>query len=214
MDNITRQEILNKLKEVDPLLESDRIDWPAPYFEDINNIKAIVLGCDPTNQHDQHLKYAFGIGTEIPLLKQFFSRIENNLLEVGLSRKNTYIQNLCQNYFSAETSNNANWQSAAKIWIPFLVEELNALPISKNIPVFLTAADLYKVFLKNGIKKYEPKELYSKPDLLPISAEDNHLNRPLFPLYRGGHGYYDLKKWPDYVEHLNTYFEMNKIKTA
>jgi len=156
------------------------------------------------------LKHAFGIGTEVRLLKQFFLGIENNLSEIGLSRKNVYIQNPCQNYFSTETSKNANWQSAAKIWIPYFVEELNSLPISKNIPVFLTAGDLYKALMKESARKYKPKEFYTNLGLLPINANDNHLDRPLLPLYRGGHGYYDLKKWPGYVEYLKIYFDIDK----
>jgi hypothetical protein len=202
METSVKQTILSKLKGIDGSIILDTTDWPKAYFKNLDNIKAIVLGCDPSNQHDRNLKYAFGIETKTPLLKQFFAGIENNLMEVGLSREDIYVQNLCQNYFTQETSKNGLWQAAAKVWIPYLKDELDTLPITKDVPVFLTAGDLYKVLIKEGARKHEPKDLYSNPNLLPISADDNYLERPLFPLFRGGQGYYDLKKWPEYIERL------------
>lgn len=108
---------------------------------------------------------------------------------IGLSLEDVYVQNLCQNYFDNETSQNPGWKKAAKIWIPYLKEELDNLPIRKNTPVFLTAGILYDVLIIQGTTSYKPKDLYSRPELLPVKACENYLKRPLFPLYRGGRGY-------------------------
>lgn len=183
--------------------------WPVAWCKDVNNIKAIVLGCDPSNIHDQQLKYPFALETENKKLKLFFSGIKANLKIIGLSEETVYIQNLCQNYFMEETSKNKYWKKAAEVWIPYLKEELNSLPINKNVPVFLTAGMLYEVLLSKGVKKYKPKELYSNSGLLPIRAEDNLLERPLFPLYRGGFGTYNLRKWEEYGKYVKRYFDNN-----
>jgi hypothetical protein len=206
MEKSLKLNILEGLKEIDDSLVIDSNEWPKAYFHDISNIKAVLLGCDPSNQHNRNLEYAFGIGTKTPLLKQFFTGIKNNLDEIEISLNEVYVQNLCQNYFKVETSKNPFWRLYAKIWIKYLKEELDSLAISKDTPVFLTAEDLYKALIKEGIKKQQPKELYSNLELVPIKAEDNYLNRPLIPLFRGGHGYYDLKKWPNYTDHLKKLF--------
>ena len=205
MDQNQKQELLARLKGIERLAVSDALNWPAAYCKDPTNIKAIVLGCDPSNKHDQNLKYAFGIETETLLLKQFFAGIQKNLTVIGLSLHDVYIQNLCQNYFEKETAKNPLWKQAAEVWIPYLKAELNALPISKDIPVFLTAGVLYEVLLQEGIKRYSPRELYSRPETLPVKATDNLLGRPLYPVFRGGRGMYELTRWPAYKEVLKNY---------
>src|SRR5260221_665754 len=145
MDKQDRQEILDKLKGKLTYLVCDTLNWPKSYCENSKNVRAIVLGCDPSNQHSHKLKYAFGITTKVPRLRGFFRAIESNLDEIGLSKKVVYVQNLCQNYFTRETEKNSLWNTAAEIWIPFLKNELAAFPDS--IPVLLTAEGLYKLLL-------------------------------------------------------------------
>ncbi|WP_026896761.1 hypothetical protein [Daejeonella oryzae] len=211
MDHTTKQEVLARLKDIDRLPVSDTLNWPNAYCKDPSNIKAIVLGCDPSNTHDKELKYAFGIETETPLLKGFFAGILKNLAVIGMSLNDVYVQNLCQNYFEEETSKNKSWNKAAAVWIPYLKAELDQLPISKIVPVFLTAAPLYQVLTADGIKKIKPRELYTKPELLPVKVSDNYLERPLFPLYRGGRGAYQLdrEEWSLYVKNIQSYFSHN-----
>jgi hypothetical protein len=176
---------------------------PSAYCEQIENVKAIVLGCDPSNRHSHNLEYAFGIDSGIPKLNLFFSGIEANLKQIGLDRKCVYIQNLCQNYFTSETAGNSIWYQAAKVWRPFLKDELQALNIPKEVPVLLTAQEIYFALLNDGIKKQKAKDLYLTPNLTPIPPKDNFLERPLIPLYRGGKGYYNLDKWKDYQKHIS-----------
>lgn len=208
METTIKQTILNQLKEQCPSSVVDTIHWPEAYCLNKENVRAIVLGCDPSNQHDRQLKYAFGIDTETKRLKQFFTGIERNLEKVGLKRDKLYVQNLCQNYFKDVTSKNKDWIVAAKIWLPYLKEELDSLPIPIETPVFMTAGIIYKALLKESVKVHKPKDLYFNMELLPISPADNHLGRPLYPLFRGGNGYYDLNggKWEGYVEFLKGRF--------
>lgn len=35
---------------------------PEPYYENISNVKAIVLGCDPSNEQGKTFEKAFDIG--------------------------------------------------------------------------------------------------------------------------------------------------------
>lgn len=175
---------------------------PSAYCEQLENVKAIVLGSDPSNRHSQNLKYVFGIDSGIKKLDSFFSGIEANLKQIGLDRKSVYIQNLCQNYFKSETTGNTIWFEAAKIWRQYLKEELQSLNIPSEIPVLITAQDIYFGLLNEGVKKHKAKNLYADLSLVPIPPEDNFLERHLIPLFRGGWGYYELEKWKDYRTHL------------
>lgn len=203
MESTIKQTILNQLKEQCPSSVVDTIHWPEAYCLIKENIRAIVLGCDPSNQHDTQLKYAFGIETETKLLQQFFNGIEKNLEMFGLARGEIYVQNLCQNYFINETSKNKHWKVAAKIWLPYLREELDAL-FDRDIPVFMTAEAVYKALLNDKIKRHSAKDLYSKFELIPIKATDNYLGRPLYPLYR--HKNYNLNNQEAYLGFLKTCF--------
>ena len=207
MDQQTKAKLLVELTGIEQLSVSENLNWPEAYCKDTSKIRAIVLGCDPSNQHDQNLKYAFGIETETPLLKQFFAGVQKNLAVVGLSLEDVYAQNFCQNYFEKETSKNPGWSQAAAVWIPYLKVELDSLPIRKTVPVFLTASILYEALTVAGKKRYSPHELYSTPTLLPVDASDNYLERPLFPLFRGDMGRYDLgqQKWRQYVNVIKAY---------
>ena len=181
----------------------DTIHWPIAYYQKSSKVRAIVLGCDPSNQHDRALKHAFGIGTESKKLRQFFNGIESNLGMFGLSRNDVYVQNLCQNYFNVETSKNKEWMKAAKIWLPYLKEELDSL-IACETPVFMSAEIIYRALLKESVKRLKAEALYSNLDLLPISSSDNYLERPLLPLFRGGRGKYNLNngRWDSYVDYM------------
>lgn len=205
---------MEKLKELiseltnrypDSIIKTETL--PSAYFEQLDNVKAIVLGCDPSNRHSHNLRYVFGIDSGIPKLDSFFSGIESNLKQIGLDRQCVYIQNLCQNYFKSETTGNTIWHEAAKIWRQYLKEELQSLNILGEIPVLLTAQDIYFGLLNEGVKKHKAKNLYSDLSLVPIPPEDNFLERPLIPLFRGGWGYYELEKWKDYRTHLQRLFK-------
>ena len=175
------------------------LTFPKPFpegIEDPAKIRAIVLGCDPSNFSlkdgtTNELEFVFGI-EGIGKDKRYFSGILKNLNALGIEKHEMFVQNLCRNYFKQVTNGNPDWAKVAKVWIPGLKKELHDLKISSTTPVFLTALELYKVLLIDKRKPYPLKDLYKNPDLVPIKAEDNLLERPLIPLFRGGGNYYSL----------------------
>lgn len=80
-------------------------------YEGTAEMKAILLGADPTNngikedKGQKQLKTVFGIGE----FTEFFRPQLGNLKQIGLDVNNVYIQNLCRNYFNHETSKNKCW---------------------------------------------------------------------------------------------------------
>lgn len=174
--------------------------YPKPYCEDQNNVKAILLGCDPSNNHNKRLPYVFAIGSGDPVFTQFISSWKKSLKAIGLDFGCVYIQNLCQNYFDAETSENKIWKLIAELWIPVLKKELEIFDTST--PVLLTSEVLYEVLLKNPKEKRKAVDFYERKMPIPISASENKLERPLIPLYR--HYKYNIEKseWAEYRDSI------------
>ena len=56
--------------------------FPEPYCEDCNNVKAIVLGADPTNPQEKSFTYVFGLEDRN---SPYFSSILKNLHQIGLN---------------------------------------------------------------------------------------------------------------------------------
>jgi len=179
-------------------------EYPKPYPSKGFNptlVKAIVLGCDPSNFSNNgetnQLETVFGIegvGND----GRYFAGILKNLNEVGLTLTDIYVQNLCRNYFYKETKKNDIWFQAAALWRKTLKDELNQLGIPPCVPVFLTAEELYRALVNEKHTVRQCKEFYQTPELIPIKPNENHLERPLIPLFRGGAGYYNLKNWENY----------------
>lgn len=188
-------------------------EYPKPYpaiVEDPAKVKAIVLGCDPSNFSDngktRELEYVFGIeGRNRD--GRYFAGIKSNLKEIGISMDEIYVQNLCRNYFNVETANNTEWMKAAKMWRTTLKQELDDL-IDLSVPVFITSEKLYFALINDAERTYKPIELYSNPDLIPL--KNNFLNRPLIPLYR--HYKYSMANNFDYAKHIKQI--LNKTANA
>lgn len=201
MSEEKRREIIIELRAIFPEEVILTETLPVAYCTDISNVKAIVLGCDPSNLHSTDLEFAFGIGNKEQKLKMFFSGIEYNLKEIGLSKDEVYVQNLCQNYFTHVTSKNSIWPDAAELWIPYLVDELSIF--NTSVPVLLTSSYLYNV-LKLG-RKFPPSYYYECKEPVPIPAEHSKLNRPMIPFYRNRRKTdYHLSSgnWPEYQNRL------------
>ena len=183
----------------------DVFPFPKAYCPGgIENIKAIYLGCDPSNRYSQSLTQSF----DLPISESHISKNTEQLQQIGLDLNSVYFQNLCRNYFVEEISYNNVWHEAAELWIPNLKAELDAFPIASDCPVFLTAWKLYECLIINNGKKAKPRYFYEKPKLTPILSKDNRLGRPLFPLFMGAHNHYELKtdKWRDYKNRIKEYF--------
>ena len=178
------------------------LPYPFPYPAKVENpayIKVIVLGCDPGNFSNTDgttaaLEYVFGITGE-GKDGRYFAPIIRNLKELGLSLQDIYVQNLCRNYFTKETSKNPVWMEAAKIWKPYLKKELDTL-FPPYVPVFLTSEKIYHALIND--ERYSPAEIYAKPELVPFRK--NFLQRHLVPLYR--HHKYTLKNHIPYKNRI------------
>jgi hypothetical protein len=152
-------------------------ELPEPYFlsNDKDKIKAIILGCDPTNlKYNHRFKYVFGLENSKSI---YFEGIMNNLSEVGITLEDTYVQNVIRVYQEKETSqmDKEEWIRIAKDWVPKLIEELSAIP--KNVPVLITSGILRDLLCNdNPIPKRRRFVLdYLKSS--PILPENNVLGR-------------------------------------
>lgn len=194
-------------------------DFPKVYFPGgIDNIKAIYLGCDPSNKHSTDLPYVFAHESGLKIFKPFIESHTEQLEQIGLSWDKVYTQNLCRNYFKDETSKNKIWKKVANdYWINKLKEELSQFDL--KIPVLLTSQILLEVLGIDGYEKKLAPEFYDFNNenhiAIPIQADKNKLNRDLIPIYRekspGFKVSYHLKnkKWNDYKNSIIAY--LNKL---
>ena len=172
-----------------------------PTFE-TGQIKAIVLGADPTNKAKNiRFDYVFGLSPEKPE-SPYFDSMRKNLAVIGLSIQDVYVQNLVQNYCTEETSKNKQWAEFAHIWKEHLKKELDD-QFEKSVPVFITAGIILDVL---GKKLMPYKFHYHEANL--VEPSENFLERTLIPMYRGGRGYYDFdtSKWISYVNRIKELF--------
>jgi len=181
--------ISKRLKAI--LLDQKRYPIPSPFCIDKKKVKAIILGCDPSNFSDKDrpkiLRTVFGIGTGD---HRYFRDVLKNLKQVGLNLENIYVQNVIPYYMNKETTQNPDWNEIAKLMLPDLINELDDFDKRRKIPVFMTSQVIYKFLLKNGKDYCKPKDLYNIADYLPIKKDLNKLGRNLYPLYR--HFHYSL----------------------
>lgn len=177
---------------------------PNSFCFNRSKVKAIVLGCDPTNFSDKgkpiRLNYVFGIGED----NRYFSDILSNLQLIDLHLEDVYIQNLVADYQKEETSANKEWKQIAIKSIEERKIEFDYIDKNRNIPVFLTSELLYKVLLVSDAQNHKAEEFYSMEAPLPIPASNNLLNRPLLPLYR--HFRYKLNEHKSYLSYLQSFF--------
>lgn len=96
-----------KCKDINKYISGEKM-LPKHYCcDDKDNVKAIILGCDPTNTKKEYeFETVFGLRNtdEDEYGNLFFRDIYENLKSIGLNKSNIYVQNLCRNYFVKETS--------------------------------------------------------------------------------------------------------------
>jgi len=177
----------------------DNTKFPEAFAEKPENIKAIVLGADPTNPQGNFFEYVFGL--ENPN-SPYFRSILMNLATIDLNLGNIYVQNLCPNYFTNETDKNIAYESiASKYWLAYLKEDLD-LRFNSHVPVLITAWKPLLVVAPDA-EKFKDKKIaiYSQA----VIFNQNFLGRPVFAFFRGGrrlgfNGFYDLK-FPGFSEY-------------
>lgn len=209
---MTDIEILNQLTETfcEQIVVTEKL--PKTYCPGgIEAVKAIYLGCDPTNTAKNfQFEHAFSHGCADKGFGRFRETHLKQLNAIGLSWDKVYTQNLCRNYFREETSKNKIWKQAAEFWIPILKEELDRL-FNVNIPVLLTSQLLLDMLLKVDKRptRYDAIEFYEGRTAIPVPADENKLGRPLIPVYRGRNGRtkisYELKNFEAYGDEIKRY---------
>lgn len=177
--------------------------FPMPYIG--NNIKAIVLGADPTHIIKGAPKLIHTVfGLDNASSSPYWRNINKNIEKCNLTLDNLYVQNVCQNYFTKETSAHKKvWQQVAReFWIPILRTELSML--DSNIPVFITTEFILATILINENDFVKGQDIYSNH--IYFVKEKNLLERDIYALYR--HHAYSLSKWDEYA-----LFLANKINS-
>lgn len=190
---MTDLEVISQLKGKYGAGIKDIVPFPKPYMIDKGQVKAIYLGCDPSNRSNDTFEYAFALGGTNRRYNQFISSHQRDLNVVGLNWDDLYVQNLCRNYFQDETSKNLKlWKQAAReFWIERLYNELRIFPTS--VPILLTSQYLLDVLALDGCEKLAPIDFYECRQSIPVPPDKNLLGRPLIPFYRGRNP--RLKKW-------------------
>lgn len=205
-----------------------------------HNIQAIVLGADPSNNSGLSFETVFALSTKDEELVRerfkgwnkykkifyyadgayigYLGNIYENILALGLNKSNLYIQNLCRNYTTKETSKffsrgdsikniedielrkqriklemlNNRWVNLASEWINSIKNEFNEFDPQCKIPVFITTEYLLLPLIEIENIEYikNPEDYYNNNFIIP--KERNLLGRTLVPLYR--HDKYKLSK--------------------
>jgi hypothetical protein len=172
---------------------------PTPFCYNPKQVKAIVLGADPSNFSDKGnrkiLTKTFGIGDGD---SRYFQGILKNLKEIGLGLEDVYVDNLIQEYLDAETSKNKDWFIIAEKNISNLKKRLDEIDKSRITPVLLTAEKIYRVLMNDGLKREKPADLYSLVSMIPIAANENKVKRPLIPFFRNKDYSLSIQKWSLY----------------
>ncbi|MBL7994624.1 hypothetical protein JNM05_04560 [bacterium] len=200
------QELLKKLTESFPDFVRQDYPWPEPFCEKPDNVRAIVLGTDPSYKLKRgiefnKLQYVF----ELDRYKEgpsnpYFDSILENLKLIGLDLSSVFVENICRNYFTKVTYENDIWKEAAEIWIPRLKDELDRRFSDKNIPVLMTTEIIYHVLVKEAVGIRTARDLYKIESAVPILPEQNKLGRNLIPLYR--HYEHKLKRHTEFKDRV------------
>jgi len=212
---ISDKEILAELTERFPKGIKPVEPFPKHYPEKVKaeKVKAIYLGCDPTNKHTDKLPYVFALEDTPQELKAFVTMHSNQIKALGLTWNDVFVQNLCRNYFMDETNGVITfWKKVAKeYWIGKLKEELDDLKIPNTVPILLSSIYLYEVLVDDAKwKKKIAPDFYNCKEDIPIPADKNKLGRPLIPLYRGKSpkafnvSYYlkNTEQWQPYINRV------------
>jgi len=170
---------------------------PTPFCYNLKQVKAIVLGADPSNFSDKGnrkiLTKVFGIGDSDA---RYFQGILKNLKEVGLGLEDIYVDNLIQHYLEFESSSFKHWEPVASENIPDCLKRLDTIDKKRRLPVLLTTEVLYKVLSNSDV--IPARQFYLHPEKIPVAPAINKLKRQLIPFYR--HKDYSLmiRKWNSY----------------
>ncbi len=188
------KEILKELMVLYPILVSPIDKFPKAY-KGTKKIKAIILGADPTHIVDDNPKQLDVVFKIDDPKSPYWKGIKKNVdIITCITQENIYVQNLCRNYFTVETSKNNEWVGIARrFWIPLLKKELDFM-FDKSIPILMTTEFILKAAMKEGEKIIKAKLIYN--DSVVIEPEKNLFGRELIAFYR--HFKYSLTNHENY----------------
>ena len=195
------KEILDELRSHLVKNIDDYLPFPKP-FKGKGEIKAIVVGADPSTNDKIRFETVFDLGGDD---KRYFAGIKKNLNAIGLTLDNVYVQNFCQNYFTLTTyKQRKNWLRASGIWYYFLREELDK-KFELTIPILATSELILRRLLE--FEEKNARFYYEHPDSVPVESSIVISGRNIFPFYR--HWRYNLQRpeWQDYSNKLKEYFK-------
>lgn len=201
---IKEKELIGKLQSQYKEYLYEKYTIPKPYFEKLNDVKAILLGSNPLAVGEMAgVDYVFNLGNFNSSQGQslIFSNIYKNMEAVGLDLKDIYAQNLCKNYFVNLSVHDDKWVEIASLWAMVLKKELDIL-FDENIPVLVTAPWILKPLyedVKASKYYYENKEF--------IDAEDNKLGRTLIPFFRQAEFSLSNIEWDSYTKLIKELFK-------
>ncbi|MBA7551660.1 hypothetical protein ES705_44208 [subsurface metagenome] len=154
---------------------NERNKVPQPFCFNKSQVKAFVLGADPTNFSKDNkrvdLYFVFGIGQN----PNYFWKMLLDLNQVGLHLEDLYIQTLLPDYQDKETGKNENFKHKASENAKAIAIEFNAIDPLKKVPVFITAEDVYKAVLNEHEIGFKVEELYSLETEIPVPPDLNKL---------------------------------------
>lgn len=191
---MTEEKILESLIKNFPTETANKLPFPSAY-KGRAEIKAIVLGADPTNIIDgvpKPLEMVFGLNQD---KSPYWRSIGQNIDQLqSITMENIYVQNICRNYFTVETSSNKKWSKIARdYWVGFLKSELDQL-FDPAIPVLMTTEFILHALLHDTKNKIEARDIYGR--CFSFSKEGNLLSRELIAFYRNHK--YSLQHWAKY----------------
>ena len=193
------QNILSDVNLAVSILGLQEYPLPEPY-KPIGEIKAFILGADPSNFTDNNqtrkISYVFDIGND----KRYFNSINQNLSEIDLTIENIYVENMVRNYMDKETQANTKWELFADKWLPYIKQEFDKIDADRKLPVFITAEIILKFLSNNPFELGIPRDYYNGFRKIPILPSQNKLERNLIPFYR--HSFYSLKKQEFYRDKI------------
>lgn len=175
---------------------------PKSYFKDLSNIKAIVLGADPSNFSSNGETNIIKTVFDLPDGNVFYFRsILDNLNLIGLNLENIYVQNIVRNYMDCETAKNRYWFEFAECWKPLLLEELDKLDPERKLPIFATAEIVLHSLLNDRKKQKIPARDYFEK-LIYHEPEENFLKRKLIPCFRRHYPYINYPEYINYIKYI------------
>lgn len=196
---IKEKELVGKLQSVYGNYLYEKQTLPKPYFEDLNSVRAILLGSNPISLGaNAELDTVFNLHdfNKSKGNSQIFSRIYSNMVAVDLELWDIYAQNLCKNYLINLSVHDEKWDEIASLWADVLKVELDIL-FTEDVPVLITAPWILKPLCK---KVREPKYYYENN--VVIKAEDNKLGRVLIPFFRQEEFELSHNHWEGYRNYI------------